>query len=188
MQIFDENNYRSKLRKQLVDAHGKIAYTYTAHHKIEDRIIFWDKFIRITQIVLTAISTGGFLGTVITSKVVLCWIGGIAAALSLALNLYSKDFKLQSDARVHKDAADELWDVREAYVSLLTDMEALPVETIMEKRDSLQTAVSNINKKYPGTDHRGYLAAQKALKQDEEQTFNEGEAEKLLPPSLRNEK
>lgn len=178
--------YRKKLEKQLIEAHGKVEYTYTAHHKIENRIIIYDKVIRILQIVLTAISTGGFLATIITNQSVLSWIGGIAAALSLAINLYSKDFKLQTDARAHKDAADELWDIREDYVSLITDLDSMTLDEIKNKRDFLKAAVSKINKKYPGTDRRGYKQAQKALKEEEEQTFNEGEAEMLLPTSLRN--
>lgn len=182
----NENSYKERLEKQLIEAHGKVEYTYTAHHKIENRVMLYDKAIRIAQIVLTAISTGGFSATLITKQTALSWIGGVAAALSLALNLYSKDFKLQSDARTHKDAADELWDIREDYVSLITDIDALTLDEIRNRRDALKNAVSKINKKYPGTDRRGYRKAQKALKKEEEQTFNEGEAEMLLPTHLRH--
>lgn len=177
---------RKKLKKQLIDAHGKVQYTYTAHHKIENRITIIDKIVRILQIVLTAVSTCGFLATIITNQIVLSWIGGITAALSLAINLYSKDFKFQTDARAHKDAADELWDIREDYVSLITDFDSMPLDEIKSKRDFLKATVSKINKKYPGTDRCGYMRARKGLKEEEEQTFNEGEAEMLLPTILRN--
>lgn len=187
-EIENENSYKRKLEKQLTEAHGRVDYTYTAHHKIENRILIYDKVIRISQIVLTAISTGSFFATIITNQATLNWVGGIAAALSLALNLYTKDFKLQTDARAHKDAADELWDIREDYVSLITDIDSMTLDEIQNKRDFLKTAVSKINKKYPGTDRRGYKQAKKALKEEEEQTFNEGEAEMLLPTYLRNKK
>ncbi len=182
---FDEKAYREKLWKQLVEANGKVEYTYTAHHKICDRIVSLDKVLRITQIILTAISTGGFLATIITNQTALCWVGGIAAALSLGLNLYTKDFKLFENARKHKEAADALWEAREAYISLLTDMDALRIEDIVHKRDKLTERVSEINKHYPGTDRRGYKSAKKALINENEQTFSEGEAEKFLPTSLR---
>ena len=39
---------------------------------------------------------------------------------------------------------------------------------------------------FPGTDRSGYKKAKKALTEEEEQTFNEGEAEKFLPTNLRN--
>ena len=182
-----ERDYRSRLRQQLIEAHGKVDYTYTAHHKMEDRILSLDKALRILQIILTAVSTGGFLATLITNQTALCWIGGIAAAVSLGLNLYTKDFKLQAEARSHKDAADELWSIKEDYVSLVTDMDMLPIDEICKKRDYLKKALMDIYKKYPGTDRKGYKAAQKALKKEEEQTFQEGEAEKLLPISLRGD-
>ena len=180
--------YRKNLRQQLIEAHAKVDYTYTAHHKIEDRVRLFDKSLRIIQIVLTAISTGGFLATVITSQTFLCWIGGISAALSLGLNLYTKDFKLQADAREHKDAADALWSIREDYVSLLIDMDVLPVEEICRRRDHLKEALFEIYKRYPGTDRKGYEEARRALNDEDEQTFQVGEAEKLLPTVLREKK
>lgn len=183
-----DKKHIEKIRQQLIEAHGKITYTYTAHHKLADRIIQTDKMIRTVQIILTAVSTVGFLGNIITNQTYLCWVGGITATLSLGLNLYSKDFKLQTDARAHKDAADELWAIREKYVSLLTDLDYLPEETIIQKRDELTEAISKINKKYPGTNRWGYKKARKVLKKEEEQTFNAGEAEQFLPSSFRREK
>lgn len=79
-----------------------------------------------------------------------------------------------------------MWDVRESYVSLLTDFEILSKEEIRRQRDELQGAVSKVNRQYPGTDDKSYAEAQNALKNEEEQTFNEGEIDELLPTGLRN--
>ena len=121
------------------------------------------------------------MATVITNQYLLAWIGGIASALSLGLNLYMKDSNLNSRIKNHKDAADELWDIREKYSSLITDFDDLQIGEIRTKRDEIQREWSNVNRKYPGTDRRGYKAAQQSLQNEEEQTFNEGEAEKFLP-------
>lgn len=177
--------YRDKLRSQIKDAYGKAVYTYTAHHKFADRQRRYKKYIDITQIALTALSTVGFLATVIADQVLLSWIGGITAAVSLGLNLYTKDYDLQKDINAHENAANELWDVREKYISLLTDFEVLPFEKITEVRDAMQEKMSQINKKYPCTDKKSYQEAQKALKSEEEQTFNKGEVDALLPEGLR---
>lgn len=184
----DEIKYEEKLRSQIKDAYGRVLYTYTAHHKFASRLIKQKNAIKVTQIALTAISTVGFFATIITNQVLLSWLGGIAAALSLGLNLYTKDFNLQEDIQKHKDAADELWDVRESYVSLLTDFEILNKDEIRRQRDKLQSAVSKVNRQYPGTDDKSYNEAQNALKNNEEQTFNEGEVDELLPTKLRSEK
>ena len=181
MNEVNEYEQRKKLEKQLINAHGKVEYTYTAHHKIEDRMTKNDKIIRTLQIVLTAVSTGGFLATIITNQIVLSWIGGIFAACSLALNLYSKDFKLLSEARLHKDAADELWMIIIQYENLITDINEISIDDIMKKRDALQRETNEVSKKYPGTDRKGYLDTKNALQNEEEQSFGEGEAEKFLP-------
>lgn len=178
--------YREKLKSQIKDAYGKVVYTYTAHHKFAARLNKQKNTIKVTQIILTAISTVGFLATVITNQVLLSWLGGITAALSLGLNLYTKDFNLQEDIQKHKDAADDLWDVRETYISLLTDFDILNEDNIREQREKLQDKVSKINRKYPGTDGKSYAEAQNALQNEEEQTFREGEVDELLPDRLRD--
>lgn len=178
--------YKKKLKSQIKDAYGKVLYTYTAHHKLAARLERQIKMLKIIQITLTAMSTVGFLATIITNQVLLSWLGGVTAVFSLGLNLYTKEFNYQKEINEHKNAANELWDVRESYVSLLTDFEVMQEEEIRHQRTHLQNAVSKINKQYPGTDKKSYRGAQIALKKEEEQTFNEGEVDKLLPIELRN--
>ena len=108
------DNYKVNLKNQLIDAHGRIEYTYTQHHIIANRLLKKHRLLKITEIVLTAISTVGFLATVIQEQVTLAWIGGLGSALTLGITLYTKDFNLDSEAKKHKDAADALWRVRNA--------------------------------------------------------------------------
>ncbi len=183
MVIFE---YRRQLKAQIKSAYGKVMYTYTAHHKLANRLKKQIKWIKIAQIALTAVSTVGFLATVISNQTVLSWIGGITAAVSLGLNLYIKEFDYQKDILEHEAAANDLWDVREEYVSLLTDFEIMEDEEIRCRRDELQRSVSKINKNYLGTDQKSYRAAQNALQTEEEQTFSEGEVDELLPVELRD--
>ena len=182
----DKSTYRVKLESQIREAFGKVVYTYTAHHKIVDNLIWWQNLLKKAQIFLTAISTGGFLTNLLIDKTWLNWLGGVPAALSLGLNLYSKDFNLPEEIKKHKDAANELWNIRETYLSLLTDFEILSDEQIREKRDVLQSRVDYVNRTYPGTDAKGYAVARKAIKTEEEQTFNPGEIDPMLPVELRD--
>lgn len=34
----NDKNYRAQLKNQIKDACGKVIYTYTAHHKLADRL------------------------------------------------------------------------------------------------------------------------------------------------------
>jgi len=63
-------NHRAKLKSQLIDAHGRIEYTYTQHHIIANRLLKKYRFLKIAEIVLTAVSTVGFLATVIRNQTV----------------------------------------------------------------------------------------------------------------------
>lgn len=178
----ESENHRVDLKAQLIDAHGRIEYTYTQHHSIARRLQNRHNFFKVAEIVLTAISTVGFLATVIQDQSTLTWIGGIGSALALGITLYTKDFNLDSEAKKHKDAADALWRVREGYKSLITDFDVLSDEEICSKRDMLIQMVADVNEKYPGTDDKSFREAQKELKDEERQTFHPGEAEKFLPP------
>lgn len=180
----DDKKYRDKLRNQIKEACGKVIYTYTAHHKLADRLEKENKFVKIAQIILTAFSSCGFFASIITNKVMLTWIGGISAVLSLCLNLYTKEYKIQNEVSQHRNAANALWDIREGYFSLLVDFEVLEDSEIRKKRDVLCKKVSEVNNNYPATDKKSYKTAQKALQKEEEQTFKEKEVDAILPNGI----
>lgn len=61
----ESESYKTNLKEQLIDAHGRIEYTYTQHHIIARRLQKRHNFFKVVEIVLTAVSTVGFLATVI---------------------------------------------------------------------------------------------------------------------------
>ena len=87
------------------------------------------------------------------------------------------NFNLPEKIKQHTDAANELWEVREKYKSLITDFESVDVTEVRSRRDSLIMAVSRINKEYPGTDEKSFTKAQTDICKYE---FSEGEAAKIL--------
>ena len=180
----NDKSYRVRLKNQIKDAYGKVIYTYTAHHKLADRLEKENKYVKNAQIILTAVSSCGFFASIITNKVILTWASGIAAALSLCLNLYAKEYKIQNEVNQHRNAANALWNVRESYVSLLVDFEVLEDIEIQNRREALCRRVSEINNNYPATDAKSYRAAQKALQKEEEQTFKENEVDSILPNGI----
>ena len=107
----------------------------------------------------------------------LSWVGGLTSATALALNLYSLNFNLPSDIKSHTNAANELWDVREAYKALICDFEFLSYDEIRTRRDMITQLVSRINKMYPGTDNKAFAKAQKNI---QKYIFEEGESARVL--------
>lgn len=186
----DQNSqvHREGLEIQIKEAYGRVVYTYTTHWKMIDALTIKNRRIKYIQIALSAISTGGFIGSIITNEAALTCIGGIFSTLLLALNLYFKDFNLNADITRHSTTANSLWSIRESYVSLLTDFPNMTNAEICVRRDELQAMTVEVYKTSPKTNSKAYAAAQKALKTEEEQFFGENELDMMLPPHLRSNK
>lgn len=174
-----------KLESQIREAYGRVTYTQTCHDKRINRLLSINENIKIAQIILSAMTTGSFLVTIISSEKISAIIGSCLSLLLLILNSYVKNFNLIEIAQEHQKASDLLWKIREEYVSLLTDFEILEINEIMEKRDELQNRTSEVYSNSPRTDAKSYSEAQKALKTEEEQTFSEKEIDIMLPNSIR---
>ena len=179
------NTHGYRLESQIREAYGRIVYTQTCHNKKIDRLRNLDSNIKLGQIVLSAIATTGFFVTIFSDEKIGSIIGAIFSLILLILNSYAKNFNLGEISQDHKVAADALWKIREEYVSLLTDFEILTVEEIMDKRNELQERTAAVYSTSPPTDSKSYMAAQKALKTEEEQTFSEHEIDVMLPNSIR---
>ncbi|MEN1990277.1 SLATT domain-containing protein [Paenibacillus hubeiensis] len=176
-----------KIESQLREAYGRIVYTLTCHNKIVQRLLLKNNNIKIWQIILSALTTGSFLATILTDKVISGIVGASISIILLILNAYTKNFDLVETAQSHQKAADALWKIREEYVSVLIDFELLEADELRKLRDDLQNRTAEIYAQSPKTDAKSYKQAQKSLKTEEEQTFSEKEIDLMLPNSIRRE-
>ena len=183
---FMERNSRNsqgyKLESQIREAYGRVTYSQTCHDKFINRTVKLEDRIKVAQIVLSAITTSGFVVAIFSDDKIASILGAIVSLALLILNTYIKNFDLSGIAQEHKKASDLLWKIREEYVSLLTDFEMLDANAI---RNKLQERTSEVYSNSPRTDAKSYTAAQKALKTEEEQTFSEEEIDIMLPNSIR---
>lgn len=185
MERNSQNSQGYKLESQIREAFGRVTYTQTCHDKRIQRLLKINETIKVWQIVLSAMTTGSFLVTLISVEQISKIVGALLSIVLLVLNTYSKNFNLIETAQKHQQASNLLWKIREEYVSLLTDFELLESEQIMCKRDELQERTAEVYSNSPRTDSKSYAEAQKALKTDEEQTFSEEEIDIMLPNSIR---
>ena len=90
----------------------------------------------------------------------------IVSTALLALNSYTKIYDLGELAQKHKQAANDLWLIREKYLSLLVDiaMKVRPLEALQEHRDKLAEQLHTVYTSAPSTTSRAYKKAQEALK------------------------
>lgn len=182
----DQNSLHNfKLESQIRECFGKVAYAHKAHEKCADDLENNSRRIKTVQVILSAITMGGFLYSIFGDNKYIAIFGTVASGLMLALTLYYKEFKIEESVEKHRLAALKLWDVRESYISLLADFDILDKKEIISKRDLLQKQLFEIYEQAPRTNGKGYTKAQKALKQDEELTFSDKEIDVMLPKELR---
>jgi len=164
------------LKKQLLKLYANVQYTFIAHWKIINRLDRRNKILKLVQILITALLTGGIINTIISGLSNLAWLGGVLSAVELGINLYTLDSAFTNQIKLHKDAADELWYVRERYESVLVDYDSHAKNEVRTIRDELIDKVNKINKHYPGTDVKGFKQAKKHIN---DYLFEKGEAENL---------
>jgi hypothetical protein len=183
----EKNFLPNALEEQIRECFGRVAWSHKTHEKCSDilntrlnRIKFW-------QIILSAITTTGIVVAVFGE----CKeIGILSAVLSFSLtvlNTYVKQYDLGGLAQKHADAAVDLWNMRESYLSLLTDIRSGHVkdDAIRNHRDALQKKLLEIYRGSPRTIAKAYRKATKALKKLEELTFSDEEIDAILPKALR---
>lgn len=185
MERNSQNSQGYKLESQIREAYGRVTYSQTCHDKFINQTVKLDNNIKIWQIVLSGVTTSGFVMSIFLNNNIANILGAIVSLALLILNTYIKNFDLSGIAREHKKASDLLWKIREEYVSLLIDFEMLEADEIIKKRDELQERTWEVYSNSPRTNAKSYKAAQKALKSEEEQTFSEDEIDIMLPNSIR---
>lgn len=186
-QTNDTPEARRVLEGQLRECYGRVVYSHKTHEKCSDILLSRLSAIKFWQIILSALTTGGFLATFFGAGDVGTGVGIVVSTLLLILNAYTKDYDLGELAQKHKQAANEIWLIREKYLSLLTDlaMGEKPIEQLQSERDSLLGSLHSVYSGSPSTTFEAYKKAQDALKNKEDLTFSEEEIDAFLPKELK---
>lgn len=109
------------------------------------------------------------------------------ALLVTWISLGAKTFRFADEAEAHRDIASRLWDVRESYISLISDLMSgdLSDNQARGRRDELQEAARAAYADAPRTSAKAFTRAQEGLKHNEEMTFTPREIDLFLPEALR---
>lgn len=189
-QTNDTPESRSILEGQLRECYGRTVYSHKTHEKCTDILLERLSWIKIIQIVLSALTTGTFVSAFFGSGAVGAAIGTALSTVLLILNAYTKNYDLGELAQKHKQAANDIWLVREKYLTILTDvaMGQKPLEQLQTERDELLDKLHSIYSGSPSTSYKAYKKAQEALQRNEDMTFTDAEIDAFLPPQLRRGK
>lgn len=175
------------LEAQLRENYGKIVYSHKTQEKCADILTKRNNCIKNIQILLSALITTGLLVRVFKGEEWALILSTILSAIQFGFTSFLKEYNLGETIQKHSTAALELLDIREKYLSLLTDIKAglLNSEQIIRIRTELQEDLSKTYKGSPRTFSKAYTNAQKALQMNDELTFTDEEIDKFLPNELR---
>lgn len=172
---------------QLRECYGRAVYSHKTHEKCADILHTRLSRIKLFQIILSAVTTGSFITSILGSGKEAAIVGVVVSTLLLVLSAYTKNYDLGELAQKHKQVANDIWLIREQYLSLLIDLAAngkTQGEVLLE-RDRLVTALHAVYAASPSTTNAAYRRAQDSLKYKEEMTFSDEEINLILPKELR---
>lgn len=178
------------IEAQIRECFGRVAWSHKTQEKCADILLARQNTIKIWQIILSAITTTGILAAVYEKNQFIGILSAIISTILLVLNTITKNYDLGGSSQKHAASASHLWNVRERYLSLLTDIRSssITIEEIRKRRDDLQEQLYTVYKGSPRTISKAYKEATIALKKNEELTFSDAEIDALLPSQLRKNK
>ena len=186
-QTDDTPNSRSVFEGQIRECFGRVVYSHKIHEKCADILLARLARIKLAQIVLSALTTAGFIAAVFGGGKAGALVGVIISTALLVLNAYVKDYDLGELAQKHRQSAIDLWIVREKYITLITNirMGERSIEGLQKERDELLEELHSVYSGAPSTTYQAYKKAQEALQQLEDMTFSDSEIDAFLPKELK---
>lgn len=175
------------LTDQIREIYGRVVYSHKTQEKCADILNKQHRQIKTGQLVLSAFTTTSVLSRVFTGYDWTLAAAAILSTIQFGFNAYLKEYDLGKVAQRHAESAADLLSIREAYFTLLTDIQSklTDVTDVVARRDQLQQDLLNVYKSAPRSFPKAYKAASKALKAMEEMTFSDSEIDKFLPSILR---
>jgi hypothetical protein len=169
------------------EVYGRLVYTHKTHEKERERLSRFSIIAKWVNIVLSALTFGGITVALGTDE----WGWRLASALlavaAAGFAVFQLSFDPARSAEAHRTAAKRFLELRNAYETLIADIlsEAISDEDLRRRRDELSEKVNDAFRAAPDSSHAAYARAQKALSEEEEMTFAEGEIASFLPGAMR---
>ena len=151
---------------------GHVVYRHKTHALVAQSRARWSRRLRVLEVV-------SVLGVAFTAIGVAFGRGPVFAGVCAALDL-------DESARVHAACASQLWQMREKYCALLSDLAdgALDLDEVRRRRDALMAAMHAIYENAPPADHPAYQAAARAIRSADDTTLSDEDIDMFLPKSL----
>ena len=172
---------------RLLDARQeRMLYTYRTHEKAADRLASRDRMRRWTSLILTAITAGTLLTSVVGALTNTFWttiVVSVAAFLATFVSFLSDYFDFPGECKKHHDIAVKLRNVHNRYESLICDFETnqITLGEAQQSRDKMQLEEITLLTDAPRTTRCDYKKASKSIEKDEKPTSSQKEIDSHTP-------
>ena len=175
---------------QIKSIYGRLVYTHKSYEKLYDFTVSCGNWLKFLQIFFSAVTTAGLITILIQNQKWIEITTAIISAFDLGITLFMKEFDLVSKAKAYGDTANLLVPIRNSCESLIVDYydQNLDTSTLAARRDEILSKQDEILGNSLKTNSWGYRLASKALKINQEMTFeNNEEIDKFLPMAIRGQ-
>jgi ABC-type transport system involved in cytochrome bd biosynthesis fused ATPase/permease subunit len=166
---------------------GHVVYRQQAHARIARARTLQSRWLRAAETLLMAATTVAAIGAAFGRGYGYAIASAVFAVLSLVTLLLHLMFDLDASARVHASCAARLWQIREQYRALLSDLcdGVIDVDTARRGRDALMTELHAVYESAPLADQQiaGRLTDQAALSDEEIDVFLPRSLQKSAQPA-----
>lgn len=180
------DEYSKKVYKQIIDAYGRIIYTYQSYIEMSNFLRRMNDIIKLIRIILSALMTGSFLTLLFGNYKYIIQIGTIFSIILLIINLYYKESNYQEKINIYNCASNDLWLIKEEYINLLIDFELYDILQVQNIRNELTYKLDAIYRKYPKTSNFCFKIAGFRMKKKKIHTFESEEFAQILPSFILN--
>ncbi|MCX7098328.1 MAG: SLATT domain-containing protein [Methylococcales bacterium] len=162
--------------------------THKTHEKCAALLSNGNNNLNVWQIFLSVITTAGISLYVLLGSKHLAIFAVVLSVITMLLTIYAKMINLSGISKQHAEATSSIWNAREKYLSLLTDIRAgvIGVNEIRIAREKLQFELHKTYKGSPKTLIKAYDDASRAIKEMEKLPTCNEEIDKFFPDFLKN--
>ena len=169
---------------------GHVVHRHRAHSYIASSRARWSRWLRTAEsLLMTGVAFAALAAAMGEGRGYMI-VSAVLAGLALATLLVHLTFDLDGTAQAHASCATRLWQIREQYRAVLSDLSdgAIDLETGRRKRDDLMSRLHGIYENAPPTEYRAYQAAARAVVNGGDAALPDEEIDRFLPKSLQAEK
>jgi len=165
---------------------GHVVYRHKTHALVAQSRARWSRRLRVLEVVSVLGVAFTAIGVAFGRGPVFAGVCAALAAVAAVLLVLHVTLDLDESARVHAACASQLWQMREKYCALLSDLAdgALDLDEVRRRRDALMAAMHAIYENAPPADHPAYQAAARAIRSADDTTLSDEDIDMFLPKSL----